>query len=127
LTDRLGRADGHRALAHLESEVKSASLQGGVAEGSTFRWKPGPGTIRSTIQDVDRPSRIVWTGTTMGIRAHHVYTLEPRGGKTVVWTTESYDGLVARLFRRQLTKILDRALADGLQHLKTEVEGRQSS
>ena len=105
-------------------DVKSASLQGTVAEGSTFRWKAGPGTIKSTIRHVERPSLIAWTGTTFGIKAHHVYALEARGTATLVKTTESYDGLVARVFRRQLTKTLDRALVDGLQHLKAELERR---
>jgi len=105
-------------------EVKSASMQGSVAEGSTFRWKAGPGTIKSTIRQVERPSLIAWTGTTFGIKATHVYVLEPRGAATLVKTSESYEGLVARLFRRQLTKTLERALVDGLQFLKAELEGR---
>jgi carbon monoxide dehydrogenase subunit G len=105
-------------------DVKSASLEGNVAAGSTFRWKAGPGTIKSTIRHVDRPRLIAWTGTTFGIKATHVYNLEARGTKTLVRTTESYDGLVAQLFRRQLKRTLDRALVDGLQHLKTELERR---
>ena len=39
-------------------------------------------------------------------------------------TEESYDGLVARLFRRPLQKTLDRALADGTRYLKAEAERR---
>jgi uncharacterized protein YndB with AHSA1/START domain len=107
-------------------DVKSASLQGGFAEGSTFRWKAGPGTISSTIQRVERPSLIAWTGTTFGIKARHVYVLEGRATNTLVRTSESYDGLVARLFRRQLRKTLDRALVDGLHHLEAELERRAS-
>jgi uncharacterized protein YndB with AHSA1/START domain len=107
-------------------DVKSVSVQGKLEEGSTFRWKAGPGTIKSTIQQVDPPSRIAWTGTTFGIKAVHVYVLEPRGAKTLVRTTETYDGLVARLFSKQLRKTLDRALVEGLQHLKAELERRPS-
>jgi uncharacterized protein YndB with AHSA1/START domain len=105
-------------------DVKSVSMQGSVAEGSTFRWKAGPGTIKSTIQHVEPPELISWTGTTFGIKAFHVYVLEPRGEKTFVRTAESYDGLVARLFRGSLQKTLDRALADGIQNLKAEAERR---
>lgn len=107
-------------------DVKSVSVDGRVAEGSEFRWKAGPGTIKSTIQRVEPPKLIAWTGTTFGIEAFHVYVLEPRGEKTLVKTTESYDGPVARLFRRQLRKTLDRALVDGLRYLKAEVERRAS-
>ena len=105
-------------------DVKSMSMQGPVAEGSVFRWKAGPGTITSTIRLVEPPRRIAWTGKTLGVKAIHFWHLEPRDGKTLVRTEESYEGLVARLMRRSLQKTLDTALADGLRYLKAEVEGR---
>jgi hypothetical protein len=103
-------------------EVKSMSLQGTVAPGSTFRWKAGPGTITSRIERVEPPRLIAWTGKTLGIHAIHFYWLEPRDGKTFVRTKESYEGLVASLLRSPLRKTLDRALADGLRALKAEAE-----
>ena len=103
-------------------EVKSMSMQGAVAPGSTFRWKAGPGTITSRIERVEPPRLIAWTGKTLGIRAIHFYWLEPRDGKTFVRTKESYEGLVASLLRSPLRKTLDRALADGLRALKAEAE-----
>jgi uncharacterized protein YndB with AHSA1/START domain len=104
--------------------VASASADGALAEGSQFRWKAGPGTITSTIRDFDAPWRIAWTGSSFGIKAIHVYTLERRGDATLVRTEESYDGLVARVFRQRLQKTLDGALRDGLGHLKAEAERR---
>jgi hypothetical protein len=103
-------------------EVKSMSIEGPLAEGTVFRWKAGPGTITSTIQRVEPPRLIAWTGKTLGIKAIHFYWLEPRDGKTLVRTAESYEGLVARVLRRSLQKTLDAALADGLRHLKTAVK-----
>jgi len=108
-------------------DVKSMSMQGPVAEGSVFRWKAGPGTITSTIQRVEPPRLIAWTGKTLGIRAIHFWHLEPRDGKTFVRTEESYEGALARLLRGSIQKTLDRALADGLAYLKAEVEQRPSS
>ena len=35
-------------------DVTSASLEGGLTEGSTFRWKAGAATITSTLQRVER-------------------------------------------------------------------------
>ena len=105
--------------------VKSVSLEGGIDEGSKFRWKAGPGTIKSTIRDVEKPWRIAWSGTSFGIKAIHVHTLEPRDGRTLVMTEESYDGLVARLFHGRLQKTLDNALQSELQHLKAEAERRE--
>jgi uncharacterized membrane protein len=103
-------------------DVKSMTVYGKVAVGSTFRWKAGPGTITSIIQRVERPRLIAWTGKTFGIRAIHRYRLESRGEGTFVRTDESYEGLIAGLFRVPLRKTLDSALASGLQHLKTEAE-----
>lgn len=105
-------------------EVKSMSMHGAVVRGTTFRWKAGPGTITSTIERVEPPRLIAWTGKTLGIRAIHFYWLEPRDGKTFVRTKESYEGLVASVLRGPLKNTLNRALADGLQSLKAEAERR---
>jgi uncharacterized protein YndB with AHSA1/START domain len=106
------------------SDVKSMSTEGALAQGTVFRWKAGPGTITSTIQDVQPPTLIAWTGTTFGIKAKHVYRLEPRGDGTLVHTEESYEGLVARLLRGSLQKTLEKGLSDGLRYLKAETERR---
>jgi uncharacterized protein YndB with AHSA1/START domain len=105
-------------------DIKSMSIEGPVAAGTVFRWKAGPGTITSTIQLVEQPRLIAWTGRTLGINAIHFWNLEERDGATFVRTAESYEGLVARLLRRSLQKTLDQALDDGLQDLKAEVERR---
>jgi uncharacterized membrane protein len=104
------------------TDVKSISVDGSAAEGTVFRWKAGPGTITSTIQRVEPPRLIAWTGRTLGIRAIHFWWLEQRDGTTFVRTAESYDGLVASVLRRPLQKALDDALENGLRRLKTEVE-----
>jgi hypothetical protein len=100
------------------------SFDGPLAPGSEFRWKAGPGTIVSTLQQVEPLRRITWLGRTMSIKAIHEWRLEPRDGETFVETEETYSGLVARLFRGQLQKTLDEALEEGLQHLKREAERR---
>jgi carbon monoxide dehydrogenase subunit G len=105
-------------------DVKSMSIEGPVAAGTVFRWKAGPATITSTIQRVERPGLFAWTGRTLGIKAIHFWHLEARDGATFVRTEESYEGLVARVLRGSLQKTLDRALDDGLQDLKAEVERR---
>ena len=47
-------------------DVKSVTLQGPVQPGTVFRWKSGPSSLTSTLQVVDPPREIAWTGTTMG-------------------------------------------------------------
>jgi hypothetical protein len=123
----VGRAYRSRPLADLEPGGHIRLSRGRRRPGSAFRWKAGPGTITSTIQDVDPPRRIAWTGTSFGIKAIHVHTFEPRAGGTLVTTEESYDGVVARLLRRRLQNILDSTLESELEHLKTEAERRTLS
>ena len=100
------------------------SFDGSLAPGSEFRWKAGPGTIVSTLQEVEPPRRVTWLGRTLSIKAIHGWRLEPRDGGTHVETEETYSGLLARLLRGQLQKTLDEALEEGLQHLKLEAERR---
>jgi uncharacterized protein YndB with AHSA1/START domain len=108
-------------------DVKSASLEGPLAKGTQFRWKSGPGTFTSTLQSVEPPHLIAWTGTTFGIKANHVYRLEREGDATIVRSEESWDGLLVRLLRRSMTKTLQKAIESGLVHLKREAEGRAAA
>lgn len=103
-------------------DVKAVSLAGPFAEGATFRWKAGPGTITSVVERIERPRLLAWSGRTLGIRAVHVWHLSAQNGKTFVRTEESYDGLLARVLRRSLQKTLDAALVNGARHLKAEAE-----
>jgi uncharacterized protein YndB with AHSA1/START domain len=105
-------------------DVKSMAVDGPVAPGTTFRWKAGPGTIISTVQKVDRPTAIGWTGKTLGIRAIHAWRFEPRESGTVVHTVESWEGPLARLVRGRMQRALQHSLDDGLARLKVEAERR---
>ena len=58
--------------------VRSVSVHGPVASGTSFDWKAGPGTIKSSIAEVDAPNRIVWTGVTFGTRAVDAFSFEAR-------------------------------------------------
>jgi uncharacterized protein YndB with AHSA1/START domain len=107
-------------------EVKSMSIDGPVAEGTRFSWSAGPGTITSTLQRVERPNLIAWTGKTLGIDAVHVWRFEPRDGGTLVRTEESWAGLLPRLLRGRMQKALQESLDDGLPRLKAEAERRSA-
>jgi hypothetical protein len=106
------------------TDVRSMSLDGPVAEGTTFRWKAGPGTITSTLRSVERPREIGWTGKTLGIHAVHVWRFEPRGGRTFVRTAESFAGWVPRLLRGRVREQLQKSLDAGLPRLRAEAERR---
>ena len=104
-------------------DVKSMSFDGPLAPGSEFRWKAGPGTIVSTLEQVEPPRHVTWRGRTMSIKAIHEWRLEPRDGGTFVETEESFTGLLAQLFRGPIQK-LDKSLGEGVEHLKREAERR---
>lgn len=108
-------------------DVKSVEVKGPVAEGTEFRWKSKPGTIKSRIERLDPPRLVGWTGRTMGIGAVHVWRLEPRDGGAYVQTEESFSGLLARLMRGRIQRTLDAALEDGVRYLKAEAERRAGS
>ncbi len=105
-------------------DVKSVTVEGEVAEGTTFRWKTGSGTITSRMERLERPRVAGWTGRVFGIDAVHVWHLEARNGGTVVHTEESFGGLVAGLLRRPLRKTVAKALDSGTRSLKAEAERR---
>lgn len=105
-------------------DVESAAIEGDLAEGSRFRWNVGSRTIVSTIRQVEPPAAIAWTGKTPGLRAIHVYRLEARGNGTLVSSEESWEGVVARVFRVRMRRTLERAMDLSLRHLKAEAERR---
>jgi hypothetical protein len=107
-------------------EVRTATVDGELRPYATFRWKAGPGTITSTIQELDPPNRITWRGSTVGIRAIHVYRLEAGPSGTSVVSEESWAGLPVRLLRGFLGRQLQKSTDAGLQHLKREAERRSS-
>jgi uncharacterized protein YndB with AHSA1/START domain len=108
-------------------DVKAMESEGPVEPGSEFRWKAGPGTIVSTLEQVDPPRYIRWRGRTLSIKAMHEWRFEPSNGGTRVETEESFGGFLARLFRGSLQKTLDRSTESGLEHLKRESERRAAT
>jgi hypothetical protein len=110
-----------------KSDVRSLALHGSLAPGTLFVWKAGPGTIRSTIQQVDPPRAIGWTGTTFGIKAIDAFRLEPSAGGTLVKEEESWEGVVVRLFASRLQRTLQSSIESGLAALKVEAERRATA
>jgi uncharacterized protein YndB with AHSA1/START domain len=108
-------------------DVKEASLGGPVNEGTEFRWKAGPGTIKSKLEAADRPHMIGWTGKTMGIGAVHVWRFKPIDGGTLATSAESWAGLLPRLLRGPMERQLQKSLEGSLPHLKAEAERRAAA
>lgn len=105
-------------------DVKSVDLEDPVQPGTVFRWKAGSSKLTSTLEVVDPPREIGWTGTTMGIKAVHVFRFDARNGGTVARSEESWDGFLARLLKGYSRKTLERAITRVLADLKVEAERR---
>jgi hypothetical protein len=99
-------------------------MMGELVAGTTFRWTAAPATITSTLQELDPPGLIAWTGKTSGIKAVHVHRLDNRDGTTVVTSEESWNGWLPRLMRGSMRKRLQGSIEAGLRHLKAEAERR---
>ncbi len=108
-------------------DVKSVTVEGPVQPGTVFRWKAGPTTLTSTLQVVDPPHEIAWTGTTLGIKAVHVFRFQAKDGGTLARSEESWEGLIANLLKGYSRKTLDKGIRSVLSHLKAESERRAAA
>ncbi len=106
-------------------DIKSAKLNGKLAKGTTFTWKAGPGTITSTLEVVDKPQLLGWSGKLFGIQAVHIWRIEPKGEIAIVTTEESWDGLLPKLFKGYSKKTLKKAIDNGLRQLKIAAESSE--
>lgn len=80
-----------------------------------------------TLQMVQAPREIGWTGKTMGIQAVHVFHFEPSGGGTSARSAESFRGLIPSVFKKYSHGVLQRGIDGILASLKTEAERRAST
>jgi len=108
-------------------DIKEVSIDGELKPGTNFQWKSGPGTIKSTLQTLQPPNTIAWTGKTLGISAVHVWRMEAMGDVTVVKTEESWDGFIAKVFKKRSQEVLKNAIYSGLQFLKQAAETKNQT
>jgi len=105
-------------------DVKSVALDGPIDVGSVFRWKTNAATITSTFKTLARPREIGWVGRALGITARHVWRLASADGRTIVRTSESFNGFLVRVFRMAFQRMLEETLDRGVLKLRTAVEAR---
>jgi uncharacterized protein YndB with AHSA1/START domain len=108
-------------------DIKSLALEGPVAPGTRFRWRSGASSITSTLQVVEPPRELAWTGSTIGIKAVHVFRFEPKDGGTLARSEESWEGPLASLLKGYSRKTLDKEIRGWLAVLKAEAERRAST
>jgi uncharacterized protein YndB with AHSA1/START domain len=106
------------------SDVKSMTFEGPLEPGSTFRWRSGSTSLVSTLNVVDGPHEIGWTGVTMRIHAVHVFRFEPSNGGTLASSAESFRGFIPSVLKTYSRKVLQRGIDGILESLKAEAERR---
>ena len=117
-----------RILSDLENwpswnkSVSKIQVNDPVTPDTSFAWVAGDSRIMSRLEEVIPLKRIAWTGKMFGIRAVHVWELGAKERETHVHTEESFEGLVASLFRGSLKKLLAKTLNQGIASLKLEAE-----
>jgi uncharacterized protein YndB with AHSA1/START domain len=102
--------------------VTAARLEGDLAAGSVFRWKAAGMGLVSTLQEVQPPQRVSWTGKSLGMSAVHCWTFEAQGDRTRVITEESISGWLASLLKLLMPGFLQKDMVKSLETLKAQAE-----
>jgi hypothetical protein len=105
-----------------QPDISFAKLEGPLAIGTVFRWKAKVLSITSTIQVLEPGRCIGWTGHSLGMRAVHVWTLEPLGNGVHVASEESLAGWLVRTMKLFDSSFLDKSLESSLRVLKAQSE-----
>lgn len=102
--------------------IDASMIEGPLEVGTVFRWQTYGLSIESTIQEIDPPRRIVWSGPAQGITAIHLWTMTPSEDGVLVHTEESWDGDPVRAQPKDMQQALDSSLRAWLQSLKKKAE-----
>lgn len=105
-----------------QPNVSYARLHGELAAGSDFQWKASGLSMKSTLEVVDAPRHVGWTGDSIGMHAIHIWHLEPDRNQTVVHVEESLSGWLARFLSATNREFLKQSMARSLQVLKQQSE-----
>lgn len=105
-----------------QPSVSSASLEGRIGKGATFRWKAGGMAIRSRIEQYEPGRLIAWSGSSVGLRARHRWVVEAEKGGSRARTEESLSGWLASLLALIAPRFLDDSLAQSVRALKARCE-----
>lgn len=110
------------AWSQWHRSISSARTVGPLAVGSTFEWKSGGLALVSTVQTLEPVRHISWSGRSLGTKAIHTWTLQPKDGGTLVTTEESMAGWLVSLLKLLAPGFLDRSLEGWLHDLKSKAE-----
>lgn len=105
-----------------QPDVSSAKLEGNLTVGTIFRWNAKGFSITSTIKELKLGQRIGWTGSSLGMKAAHIWILEQQGNGTRVIIEESLSSWFPRILKIFDPTFLEKSLDKLLQALKIRAE-----
>lgn len=104
-------------------EISASALEGDLRPGTVLRWKAAGFSIAATLDVVEPPHRLIWTGKSFGSRAEDAWRFEATAqGGTRVIEQDSLWGWMPRLMSLFDRHWLDKALTKSLQALKAQAE-----
>lgn len=109
-----------------DTEIESATLQGGFSEGSLGKLKPkgGPESKIKLIEVTDNQSFTVECGLPL-CKMHFVHILKnTEAGETEVINELRFTGLLAPLFGRIIGKSISKTMPNSLAGLKKYAESK---
>jgi hypothetical protein len=115
----------HADIAHWptwQTDIQSASLDGQLRVGATFRWLTYNMPITSTVYALDDRSRVLWGGDAGDIVGIHEWTFVDVPGGVEVRTVESFAGPPVAAEPAQFQGLLDQSLVAWLERLKGTAE-----
>jgi hypothetical protein len=97
---------------NLEPAARDIHLDDGVTVDGEFRRTLNGARVRARFAVVDDERELAWSGTSLGVRVVHRYSLEPEGGRTRVVVEESMAGppMIALLSSARLSGVLEQSL-----------------
>lgn len=101
-------------------EVKKVTVNGEVAEGTTFKWIQGRTHGNSQIQQVKKPSSLTWTSKAKLVKRIYVWSLESDENQTIATVSASFQGALVVLVENH-QKVYNELL-NWLELLKKQAE-----
>ena len=105
-----------------QPDISNVTVSGDLKTGTTFKWKAQGLTITSTLEVVEPPVQIGWTGVAMGMKAIHNWSFEQHDDHTHVIVEESLSGWLTRLMCLFDKNFLQKSMVKSLAVLKQQAE-----
>ena len=90
--------------------------------GSTFRAELGGPTWVKTMIEIDRPNKMTWWGSFIGMKAIHGWEFQEEEGRTIAKTWEDMSGVTLLLLYLPIRIALQRYDRKWLENLKARAE-----